>query len=113
VIKHIRWQILLVFVGVGLLVGLLVFVALNFTTEWVAASGGTYVEGLAGTPQFLNPLLCQTNETDTDLCGLLFNGLTRIDHHGQVVPSAGRLHRTACLTRFTCAQACAGTTAQR
>jgi MarR-like DNA-binding transcriptional regulator SgrR of sgrS sRNA len=41
---------------------------------------------LAGTPQFLNPLLCQTNETDIDLCALLFSGLTRIDHHGEVVP---------------------------
>jgi len=86
VIKHIRWQILLVLVGVGLLVALLVYVALNFTTEWVAGRGGTYVEGLAGTPQFVNPLLCQTYEADGDLCALIFNGLTRMDHHGQVVP---------------------------
>lgn len=85
-IKHIRWQILLVLVGIGLLVALLVYVALNFSTVWVAGSGGTYVEGLAGTPQFLNPVLCQTYEVDGDLCALLFNGLTRIDHHGQVVP---------------------------
>jgi peptide/nickel transport system substrate-binding protein len=86
VIKHIRWQILLFLVGVGLLVALLVYVALNFTTEWVAGRGGTYVEGLAGTPQFINPLLCQTYEVDGDLCALIFNGLTRMDHHGQVVP---------------------------
>jgi peptide/nickel transport system substrate-binding protein len=85
-ISHIRWQILLVLVGVGLLVALLVYVALNFTTVWVAGSGGTYVEGLAGTPQFINPLLCQTYEVDGDLCALIFNGLTRLDHHGQVVP---------------------------
>jgi peptide/nickel transport system substrate-binding protein len=84
--KHIRWQILLVLLGVGLLVALLVNVALNFTTEWVAGRGGTYVEGLAGTPQFINPLLCQTYEADGDLCALIFNGLTRLDHHGQVVP---------------------------
>jgi peptide/nickel transport system substrate-binding protein len=86
VIKHIRWQILLVLVGVGLLVALLVYVALNFTTEWVAARGGTYVEGLAGTPQFINPLFCRTYEVDGDLCALIFNGLTRLDHHGHVVP---------------------------
>jgi peptide/nickel transport system substrate-binding protein len=84
-IRHLRWQILLVLVGVALLVALLVYVALNFTTEWVAGRGGTYVEGLAGTPQFINPLLCQTYEADGDLCALVFNGLTRIDHHGQVV----------------------------
>jgi peptide/nickel transport system substrate-binding protein len=86
VIKHIRWQILLVLVGVGLLVALLVYVALNFSTVWVGSRGGTYVEGLAGTPQFINPLLCQTYEVDGDLCALVFNGLTRMDHHGVVVP---------------------------
>ncbi len=85
-IKHIRWQILLVLVGIVLLVALLANVALNFTTDWVAGRGGTYVEGLAGTPQFINPLLCQTYEADGDLCALIFNGLTRLDHHGQVVP---------------------------
>lgn len=85
-VKDIRWQILLFVVGVILLVALLIYVALNFTTEWVTASGGTYVEGLAGTPQFINPLLCQTYEADGDLCGLIFNGLTRLDYHGRVVP---------------------------
>lgn len=85
-IRHIRWQILLVLVGVGLLITLLVYVALNFTTVWVASSGGTYVEGLAGAPQFINPLLCQIYEADNDLCALVFNGLTRLDHNGVVVP---------------------------
>jgi peptide/nickel transport system substrate-binding protein len=86
VVKHIRWQILLVLVGVALLIGLLVYMALNFTTVWVANQGGTYVEGLAGTPQYINPILCQTYEVDGDLCSLIFNGLTRIDHHGLIVP---------------------------
>ena len=85
-IRHIRWQILLFLVGIGLLITLLVYVAWNFTTVWVGGSGGTYVEGLAGTPQFINPLLSQTYEVDGDLCTLLFNGLTRLDHHGVVVP---------------------------
>lgn len=94
-IKHIRWQILLVLVGVGLLVALLVYVALNFTTVWVAAAGGTYVEGLAGTPQFINPLLGQTYEVDGDLCALIFNGLTRLDHRGVVVPDLARWETSA------------------
>lgn len=85
-IKHIRWQILLVLIGIGLLIALLAFVAFNFTTEWVAGRGGTYVEGLAGTLQVVNPLLCQTYEVDGDLCSLVFNGLTRLDHHGRLVP---------------------------
>ena len=89
-IKHIRWQILLVLVGIALLIAMLVNVALNFTTEWVAGRGGTYVEGLAGTPQFINPLLCQTYEADGDLCSLIFNGLTRLDYRGEVVPDLAR-----------------------
>jgi peptide/nickel transport system substrate-binding protein len=90
VIKHIRWQILLVLVGVGLLLTILVYVALNFSTVWVAGRGGTYVEGLAGTPEFINPLLGQTYEVDSDLVSLIFNGLTRLDYHGQVVPDLAR-----------------------
>ena len=89
-IKHIRWQILLVLVGIGLLLTVLVYVALNFTTVWVAGRGGTYVEGLAGTPEFINPLLGQTYEADSDLVSLIFNGLTRLDYHGQVVPDLAR-----------------------
>jgi len=86
VIQHIRWQILLVLVGIGLLAALLIYVALNFTTVWVAGRGGTFVEGLAGTPQYINPLLCQTYEVDGDLCALVFNGLTRMGYGGQVEP---------------------------
>lgn len=85
-IQHIRWQILLVVVGIALLIALLVYVAFNFSTVWVAAQGGTYVEGLAGTPQFINPLLCQTYEVDGDLCALVFNGLTRMGYNGQIEP---------------------------
>jgi peptide/nickel transport system substrate-binding protein len=69
-----------------LLITLLVYVALNFTTVWVANSGGTYIEGLAGTPQFINPLLSQTYEADGDLCTLVFNGLTRMGYNGVVLP---------------------------
>lgn len=94
-IRQIRLQILLVLVGIGLLVALLAYVALNFTTEWVAGSGGTYVEGLAGTPQLINPLLYQTDGVDGDLCALLFNGLTRMSHQGQIVPDLAERWETS------------------
>lgn len=49
-------------------------------------SGGTYIEGLAGMPRFINPLLSQNSQVDSDLCALIFNGLTRMNPQGQVGP---------------------------
>ncbi len=47
-------------------------------SESVAASGGTFVEGVVGEFNFLNPLLEQTS-LDRDLTSLIFCGLTRFD----------------------------------
>ncbi|RMF29558.1 MAG: peptide ABC transporter substrate-binding protein [Chloroflexi bacterium] len=69
-----------------MLATLLIYVALNFSTVWVPARGGTYVEGVAGAPRYLNPLLSNQYLVDGDLCALLFNGLTRLDERGEVVP---------------------------
>lgn len=50
-----------------------------------AAFGGVYVEGVAGVPQYLNPLLATTN-VDHDVTRLAFSGLTRFDRTGAIVP---------------------------
>lgn len=65
--------------GVLLAGGLLTyrFLATNQTT--VAAVGGSYTEGLIGTPQYLNPLYSVASDTDTDLTRLIFSGLMRFD----------------------------------
>ncbi len=81
-----RWQVLIASLGLVLLVGLLGYSAYSFTTEVVPTTGGTYVEGLAGSPQAINPLLCQLNDADRDLCRLIFEGLTALDEKGNVVP---------------------------
>ncbi|MBU1089435.1 hypothetical protein KKF38_01415 [Patescibacteria group bacterium] len=47
-------------------------------SEPVPASGGTFVEGVVGEFNFLNPVLAQTN-LDRDLTSLIFCGLTRFD----------------------------------
>ena len=49
------------------------------------AFGGVYVEGVAGVPQYLNPLLATTN-VDQDVARLAFSGLTRFDRQGAIVP---------------------------
>ena len=85
-IKHIRWQLLLAALGVVLVAISLSYLALTRTTVLVPAAGGTYIEGLAGRPQYLNPILCQYNDVDRDLCALIFNGLTDINEKGESVP---------------------------
>ncbi|HUQ17588.1 MAG TPA: peptide ABC transporter substrate-binding protein [Candidatus Saccharimonadales bacterium] len=52
--------------------------------ELVAAPGGTYVEGVAGVPQYLDPLIAATN-VDADVSRLLFTGLMRFDRGGSIV----------------------------
>ena len=86
VIRHIRWQILLVVLGAILAGVLLSYQAVGLEEVFVPASGGTLVEGLAGWPQYLNPLLSFNNPVDRDICALVFEGLTRYDEHGRLVP---------------------------
>lgn len=48
------------------------------------AFGGTYVEGVAGVPQYLDPIIAATN-VDDDVSRLVFSGLTRFDRDGAIV----------------------------
>ncbi len=48
--------------------------------------GASFVEGIAGRPLYLNPLLAQFSAADRDLTVLLFSGLTRPGEHGEVLP---------------------------
>ena len=85
--RYLRWQAIIALLGIVLLAALLRYAAYNFTTITIPDRGGSYVEGVAGSPQFLNPLLSQYNQVDGLLVSLLFNGLTRLDEQGNVVPN--------------------------
>lgn len=84
--RHVRWQVLLALAGVLILTTILGYSAITVKTVLVPAQGGTYREGVAGTPRFVNPLRCDVTEVDADLCALLFRGLTRTDRTGRAVP---------------------------
>lgn len=84
--RYLRWQAVIAVLGIVLLAALLRYSAYNFTSVTVPDRGGTLVEGMAGNPQFLNPLLSQYNQIDGVLGSLLFNGLTRLDERGNAVP---------------------------
>ena len=57
------------------------------------AFGGTYVEGVAGVPQYLNPVIAAT-DVDEDVARLAFSGLTRTDQTGAIVPDLASSFRT-------------------
>ena len=84
--RYLRWQAVIALLGIALLVALLSYSAFSFTTVTVPDRGGAFVEGVAGNPQYLNPLLSQNNEVDQEMTALLFSGLTRLDEQGNVVP---------------------------
>jgi len=96
VTRHIRWQILLILVGILLVAALLAYLAANYTTVLRPGPGGTYVEGVVGEPRYLNPLLSGQNEVDRDVGALIFCGLTRLNSRGEVEPDlASRWEITA------------------
>jgi peptide/nickel transport system substrate-binding protein len=57
---------------------------LNHTVA-VPAYGGTYTEGIVGTPHLINPLLAETT-TDKSLTTLVYSGLYKYDDRGDLVP---------------------------
>lgn len=84
--RRLRWQTLIAIAGCGLVLLVLGYVANTSIGELRPDFGGTYVEGIVGSPMALNPLLCQFNDADKDLVALIFSGLTRLDERGEVVP---------------------------
>ena len=84
--KHLRWQVVITLLGIVLLGSLLAYLAFTFAMVIVPAVGGTYVEGLAGNPQYINPVLCQYNQVERELCSLIFNGLIKLNERGEVIP---------------------------
>lgn len=52
----------------------------------VPADGGVHIEGVVGTPRYINPLLAGTNQVDLDISRLVYSGLTRVTTTREVVP---------------------------
>jgi peptide/nickel transport system substrate-binding protein len=93
VTRHIAWQAVLALLGIALVLLVLskTVVPVTTTTIEVPASGGTYVEGVLGFAEVINPILAplvaQANPVEQDLTSLVFEGLTTLDASGQVSPS--------------------------
>lgn len=83
---RIRLQVMITLLAILVLVGTMGYLAFSVTTVVVPDYGGTYVEGIAGNPQAINPILSQQNPVDRDLVALIFNGLTRVGARSEIVP---------------------------
>ena len=100
--KYIRWQALLTLLGIVLVGAVLFYVSWgrqpggsstsssSSGTTVVRTHGGTYVEGVAGYPQSINPLFSELNDLDRDLCALIFEGLTSVNERNEIVPLLAR-----------------------
>ncbi|MCH7597918.1 hypothetical protein IID27_02650, partial [Patescibacteria group bacterium] len=51
----------------------------------VPSEGGSLVEGIVGSPRFINPLLA-FSDTDRDLTKLVYSGLMRATPNGELIP---------------------------
>jgi peptide/nickel transport system substrate-binding protein len=91
VTRQILWQAVLALLGIALVLLILFQTVTPPTTVEAPALGGTYIEGVLGFSDVINPILApivvQANPVDQDLTALVFNGLTTLDATGQVSPS--------------------------
>ncbi|HEY4484360.1 MAG TPA: ABC transporter substrate-binding protein [Candidatus Paceibacterota bacterium] len=79
--------LILIFLSAGLLS--LLYIPLGFfyhITQPVPDFGGSYSEGLLGTPQYINPLLIQANDADRDISEIVYSSLMKYDQSGNIVP---------------------------
>lgn len=61
-------------------------------TKALPKSGGEYVEGIVGQPFYINPLLSQTSEADSDLTQLVYSGLFTYDSNSNIVEDLAAGH---------------------
>ena len=74
----------------------IVFIGVNFYLQnFLPAQGGEYTEGLVGAPQYINPLLSQTNDVDSDISRLIFSGLLKYDQQLQLINDLAESWETA------------------
>ena len=57
-----------------------------FTSPIIPKNGGSYTEGLVGSPKFINPLYSSLNQVDQDLAKMVYSGLVKIDNKQNLVP---------------------------
>ncbi len=57
----------------------------SYLVTTVPAHGGSFTEGVIGSPRFINPLL-EISDADRDLTYLIYSGLMRADENNNLIP---------------------------
>lgn len=75
-----------VFIVCAVISGIAIFSHINQSyMVSVPAHGGSFTEGIVGTPRFINPVLA-ISDADKDLTALIYSGLLRAGKNGELVP---------------------------
>ncbi|TSC91811.1 MAG: Uncharacterized protein CEN90_275 [Parcubacteria group bacterium Licking1014_17] len=72
-----------------------IYIPLNIYRHYtivVPAHGGSFVEGVAGQPISINPLLAQTNDADKDIANLIYAGLMKYGENGTLAYDMAKSH---------------------
>lgn len=81
--RRLFWGAALLFIA-GIVLGTADLAATRLIP--VPGVGGTYTEGLVGTPKLINPLFAPLNDVDRDLVSLIYSGLFRANEQLEPVP---------------------------
>jgi ABC-type transport system substrate-binding protein len=57
-----------------------------YNSRVIPAAGGNIIEGIVGSPRFLNPLYADTNDADRDLIQLIYSGTLKYNDEGELIP---------------------------
>lgn len=66
-----------------------IFLAFNFyfkNTELVPVEGGSFIEGMAGYPRYINPIYSELSDVDKSLTEIIFSGLMEYNDSGEIIP---------------------------
>lgn len=89
--QRIAWQAILALLGIVLASIILALSVPDVTIVERPVVSGTYIEGILGYSEAINPILAplvvQANAIDQDLSALVFDGLTSFDVTGRISPS--------------------------
>ncbi|MGQ9547430.1 MAG: peptide ABC transporter substrate-binding protein [Roseiflexus sp.] len=87
--RRIRWQILIASISAFSVLFLMSYLALTRASVARPLTGGDYIEGVIGTPTYLNPLIVDpaTDTVAADIQRLVFEGLTRPGPDGLPMPA--------------------------
>lgn len=93
-LKHIekvasKKEMIALRVGLFSLAGCILYIFIAFFIGHVekrSASGGEYIEGLVGSPKYINPIYSSLRDVDNDIASLVFSSLFKKSREGGMVP---------------------------